>query len=561
MTPATFEEPQIAAPAASKWSLRPFLPVALILALVFSIFYGFYLQGIPYEQEGALRGWAKATETSWPKMLGYLFRPFSVGATANNDTLIQTRVTESLILKGLHQLFGDSMTMITVYNLILVVVFASLVLWFAYQWAASLVAACLVAVFLLTTPAYGWSVMEYGDFSPLDQILLLCYLGFFITLFQESLRESSESLSWKKILPLVGLWLLGILTVKAKEPNKFLVPGLSWLLILFNPSGNLFRSSRRIKIYGLIPLCLVLILLSLPAVWVQGPAPKLFSARQLRDPFYIFFCNPFGYEPEKRSALFSLKNAFPSSIVSNFGFFLSWSAMLAALLLGIRKLKSKWNKTSGASVSIPFLLAGWTLLALAFHAIFKSLEFTRYLTWSLLPFAILIACLFTAVVNPFSLKTKKFAAGLVILFLVLKVGDNLQHSLYVRKGLERIWVPKWDFRTEVYKDQTGNKKPGLFEMYRYWFPRTDFTRAIEPYLGHEEARGELAKDAVFAEILKKFGVAYVASNRPLKLPWKAELIKELNPANFSLLSSLKYKFSKKKPNHYHLYRVKPWDFP
>lgn len=534
-----------------------FRRIGLILSILILVFFGFYLQGIPFEQEGGVRGWWQSSQTPWAQMFSYLFSLHSERPMAGNDILIQTRVTESIIQKGLFALFGDSIGSIAIFNLLVVVLFAFMVLWFTTKWTGNLPVATLTVIFLLTTPAYGWSIMEYGDYAPFDQLLLLLYFGMFIPLFEKILREEKPSLSWRRILNFVLLWLVGVLALRVKEPNKFLIPGLSALLIVFNPGGNLFRTTRDRLLRGFLPLCGLALLWGLPTVLVkEPPGSPLFHWDGLKDPFYIFFWNPFGFEKERFCTLFSWRRAYPSSILSNFGFFLNWALIAAGTYLSLTR-KGIWKKPDIPHVSIPLLLTGWTLTALAFHVVFKSLEFTRYLMWALLPFTLLVAMIFSMFFNQWEGRTRKVLAIALISFAVLRIFDNLQHSLYARKALERIWVPKWEFRAQVYKDQKGLDKAGLFEFYSYWFPRTEFTKLIEPYLEHERDRQQLAADPQFRSILEKFGVAYVASPEPLTLPWKTTLIREMNQKNFSILTAFKKRFSKKPMKRFYLYRVNP----
>ena len=109
---------------------KRFLLAAGILIVVFSIFFSFYLQGIPYEQEAAVASWQGAVKMPWGQLLGYLFRPNSGELMANNTILIPTRVTEHVILRLLYYAFKDSLTAVAAYNVLLAVLLALLILIF-----------------------------------------------------------------------------------------------------------------------------------------------------------------------------------------------------------------------------------------------------------------------------------------------------------------------------------------------------------------------------------------------------------------------------------------------
>ena len=239
-----------------------------------------------------------------------------------------------------------------------------------------------------------------------------------------------------------------------------------------------------------------------------------------------------------------------------FVFLLSWFSVFTFVILGVRFFLVKKRGEERSTVSVPLLLTIWTVMALAFNGVHESLYFTRYLTWCLLPFTFLVALGFIRVLKLLPRGMRRWGAIVLIAVFAVKIVGNIGHSLYVRKGLERIWVHKLLFRTEIYKDQTGVKEAKLFDVSRYWYPRTDFTKSIDPFLVHHvEREGDLAKDLAFYDILKQFGIAYATSDHPLVLPWKTDLLMQVDSAKLSLLTSFRARFTKKIAPTYYLYRV------
>ncbi len=145
--------------------------------------------------------------------------------------------------------------------------------------------------------------------------------------------------------------------------------------------------------------------------------------------------------------------------------------------------------------------------------------------------------------------------GFLLVLILVKIVANLGHSLYVRKGLERIWVPKWMFKTAICADQTANPNPTLWETLRYWNPRNGFTRATEPFIRHQQSREGIEVDTAFRELLVRHRLAYVGSDRPLALPWNYELIRKVDSSKLSLMTTWFSGFSKKRSPVYYLYRV------
>ncbi len=540
---------QVSSPRAPR---RRILLAGFTLAAFFSLYYYFYLEGISYEQEAGIRGWLAAINIPWGRYVGYLLSPISERLTATQSNYVTIRVTEFFFLKALYLAFKDSMTAVAIFNGLVGITLGIAMFLFGYRCTKSVLAAFLYPLFLLTTPAYGWTVMEYGDSGPSDQIFLLCYCGFFLWHLKKIIEEPAKPLDLGRIFSLVALWFVGMLAIKAKEPEKFLVPAISWVMVLFNPSSNLFKSDARQRVQGFLPLCIVLALLSLPLVLVKEGAPEHVFGWQ--DPFYWLFWNPFAWEPEKTCCLFTLHRGLPGSILSNFGFFLSWAAIFSTLAICRHWWKSGRKVLSPAGISITLLLLSWTLMGLSFHTKARCLFWIRLMTWDLPPFGLLVAFGFTRFLGISKGRTKTVLATLLVALTLCKIADNIRHSVYFRQELASIWVPKAIFRAEVYKDATGAKDDSLFNVYNYWWPRNDFTRELEPYMYHKE-RHDLLQDGKFENFLRRYKTVYVGSNHPLELPWKTVLLKEIDASKLSRLATLKSRFSSEPPKRYYLYRV------
>lgn len=80
----------------------------LLLTILFTAFYAYYLEGIPFEVDDVITSWHLAVKTSWFQMLGYLLSPVSEFATAHKWLeLISVHVTETLLFKLIYSFFGD----------------------------------------------------------------------------------------------------------------------------------------------------------------------------------------------------------------------------------------------------------------------------------------------------------------------------------------------------------------------------------------------------------------------------------------------------------------------
>ncbi len=538
---------------------RKALVIAAILLFAGSAFYfSFYVQGIPYEQEeGITRGWADAANTSWKELFTYLLSPKSNEIKADGSNLITVRVTESILHKLIYILFGQSMTAMTIFNIFVTAIFAVFVFLLGFKILNNLLIAFLATAYLLLMPAYGWNSMEFGSYSPLDQLLLIAYLMLFAYCLERSFWEDTGKHSKIRValFSYTGLWFLGMCAIRAKEPNIFLVPALSWFVLLLNPARNIWKASpfERKRILG---LAAVVGLLTLPMVWANKHPDEL-------NPFWdcpvrVFMWNPNGWEPETVPCLLTLERTMPVSVLSNFGFFLGWVIVIGAIFVSIHMVKNRPAAGRGRLIYWPALLFVWFLISEAFFIHFCSVEFIRHQVWILLPFTLLVALLFKNLIE--LCKGRRVLQYIVILALLVlsieKTVNNVSYSIFIRQHLERLWVTKWEFREAIYKDINQTHEAPLFELYHYWHFPSNRVRALFPFMESEQDKTDLLQSEEFLSHLREFKTAYVVSPKPVTSLFpglRLELIHHFDLNKASWLTTVKKR--KRNPRPYYLYRV------
>ena len=550
--------PPVKDSAAGKFPLPIFCGLAVSAILLF--YYFFFLEGIPFEVDDVIPSWYLLTKISWGKMFIYLFNPISEYATAHRDlSLVSVRVLESLIFKGVVQVWGDRMLPIFLYNLVIVGFFAFSICLFVHKLTKNVYIGMICSIFLLTTPAFGWTIMEYGDFAPLDQLVLVGFVWFLVSQLEYLLKGPSFSvITYQWLIRLVILWAVGMIAIRTKETNAIIVFGLFWIMVLFNPTFNLFRSLPQKRRLGFIPLCLVGFLLTLPLILVKNRTALIgmLTHQSFGAPFFIFFQNPFGWEPEEACALFTLKRYLPCSILSNFGFFISWLFLIFSFCLVIYHFRIRKEAPPVPKVSYATFLIAWLCLGLMQHTIHPGYSFMRYLTRSLLPFTFFCAFIFGLGLSLCKGRWKKFLVLILITAAFFKIAVNIEDSVYIRKRLEKLWNIKWIFRREFYKDKMGEITPGLFELYIFSQKNMQYMLKLDQYILENDDRNNLIRDENFKKLLEQYGSLYAISSKSLTaLPWKTTLLKEINPSHFSTLTRLKSELSSKAQEKILLYRI------
>lgn len=529
------------------------LQISLFLGCLFTAYFTVALQGIPFEQmEGVARGWNLAAKMSWPDFFYYLLRPVSAALTSSGQHLIDVRVSESMIQKVLYIFWGESMTALLVMNVIaagiLTVLFFRLTFYFTKNKLSSL----LAVLFLFTTPAYVWVVMEYGDYSPTDQVFLLSYFFYFFYMITGSAAEIKSKFNFA--LKTVFLWLLGMVTLNAKEPNKLLLPALSWAVLLFNPRHNIWKPASG-KRWPLIAIAVCLFILSLPLVFVEFKGAKPIEL-SWNGPFSQFFFQPNGWEDEKKMCLFTVERVLPVSVLANFGFFLCWPMLILLALRITRVIRGDRNSAVTPNmISTPLFLGLWLLGSTAFYLFQDSDTFFRYLSWALMPFTIICAVFLTDTVRKISPKFRRITALILCALVIYKITDNFQHSLFFRRQLEKIWSPKWTFQEKVYADYKNLGKTSLFGLYDFW---SYDAYAIEqfPYMPPANITAEKLETPEFKAKLKELGKMYFVSYSAIENgPGKITPLAKVDVDRLSFLSAMRANRKKKPASYYYLYRI------
>jgi len=539
-----------------------YFPLILLLLLVGG-YYSLFLPGIPYEQlPGVSNGWQVAAKTPWIHLIGNLFSPFSAQFTATDAFLAQVRVTESLIHKLIYMFFGESMTALMIFHILTALLFAGLIYQMTIRLTQKTWIGFLTAIFLLTTPAYGWVIMEYGDYSPLDQVLLLVYFLMFLPQFDGALSKDKDSSSPAKLaFDRFLLLAVGMIAVHAKEPNKFLIPGVSFILLFFNPQGNLWKASRdeRLKLFSLLAVTL---LLACPIFFVLNRSEGDFSWSWMGPLKNVFFYPTHEWDREKTICLFTIKRALPVSVLSNFGFFLGWAVILCGIFLIGLFFKSRKHPGSApqskSAVSLPFFLLSWLVLSSCFYFIYDSGTFFRYISWALLPFCFLAAWIIGKAIDAARGKSKLIVSVLLIAIVIYTFIDNAQHFMFIRRQLESIWVPKWTFLKKVYLDYYQKNDVGIFDLYTHWAGNGD-ARVLKVfhYLPPTDLSEENLREERFLNEVKKSGKFYFSSTKQLSAPsgMRLVLLQELDLKRLTPFSRWFHNLKRKPVRPIYLYRL------
>lgn len=519
------------------------------LACLFSFFYWISIYNIPFEQmEGIARGWNLASQMSWPDFFYYLLRPVSTALTSSGQHLIDVRVSESMIQKVLYIFWGESLPALRVMNIAAAFILILLYFRLLLNLTRNKIASFLAVFFLFATPAYLWVMMEYGDYAPTDQVFLLTYFFLLFHVFTAAASETKNKFPFA--LKILALWFWGMVTINAKEPNKLLVPAVSWALLLINPGFNLFCNQKKLKRLLSIAGCVLVLSLPLVLVEFKGVNPMKLS---WSGPFHQFFFQPNGWEDEKRMCLFTLERVLPVSVLANFGFFLCWPLLILLVLRLLRVFKNTPEPQPKPVISTPLFLAVWFFVSTAFYIFQDSDTFFRYLSWSLMPFTAVCAVFLTDTLRRMSPKTKALTALLLCGLVSYKIADNFQHSLFFRRQLEKIWISKWAFQQKVYEDSQGIEKASLFKLYDFW-SYDPFAIEQFPYMPPANVQADTLETPAFKAKLDKMKKMYFVSYAEITKPGVTPLAK-IDVDRLSVLSAMRSNRKKKQPSYYHLYRI------
>lgn len=527
------------------------LAIPFCLAIFFGIYFYFFAQNFPYEIDEVLPSYGLLKDVSYSELLARAFSPtsFSTFSGALYEYIF-VRVTECFLYKDILQ---DHMWRIFYYNMTLTILLVLMVYRLSLRFIQSTLGASLCIIFLLTTPAYGWSLYELGESSPADQVFLLIYFRFLIRQFQRIRTSSAYSIDVKQILRFVILWIIGMLTIRVKNTNLVVVPLLTTLLVLFYPGFNMFVSQKR-KRLGLLMILLIGIYCGLPALIAERNPPDTLISRffDLKNLYYIFIQNPFGWEAEKLPVLFRLNRQLPTSLLAQFGFFLAWTLVLGS---GIVFWTKKPAPEKGPAFSYGFFVSIWIVSSSVIYIFGGWLIFTRHMIYLLLPTVVGAFYILFNFVRRTPNKFHKAATVFIVVAVLFQIGDNFRHALYLREQHEKLWGSKWAFRKAIYKERTGHEPSRMFDLTNYWFPWPKDLWDISVYLDARSRVPDFSSGSDFSNLVDRYNTIYLATHEELTdTPWQEILILKLNPAHFSSLSKFVERF-KNAQETYYLYRI------
>lgn len=530
--------------------------IPFFLLSFFSVYFYFLTQGMPYEIDDVLPSYFLLKDVSYGELIARLFAPWSYSTYSGElYNFIYVRVTECFFYKDLLQ---DFMSRIFIYNLVLTLTLIFLIYRFTEKLTESRLGALLCVLFLMTTPGYAWTIYEFGDSTPADQILLITYLWLLLNEFLKLKGEPLYKVDGKTLLRLLLLWIVGMLSIRAKNTNLVVVPAVTGLFALFCPGMNLF-SSRSQKRAGTFLVLIIGIYCLLPLFITEQNPPDSLIERffNLKNLYYILIQNPIGWEAEHIPVLFRFSRQLPTSILSQFGFFLGWlfiAAFVFSLFSWLRRAKEKNPDVKNHPV-IGFLLFAWIFSAAVIYVMGGWCVFTRHMVYLLLPVGIGVFYLFIKTAELFSGKTKKILLILLTGFTLLQAADNTRHSLYLRSEHMKIWGAKWAFRDAIFKDRMGRPPKRLYELQTYWIPWPPDLWDMSRYLDARSGIPDFSPASDFSQLVNRYGTVYLAGHQELAgTPWKSTLILQTKPAHFSLLSRMMERLSPKQETYY-LYRI------
>ncbi|GEM_PF-4269187 len=505
----------------------------ILLAIFFGIYYFFYLQGVPYELDDVLPSYSLLKHVSYPELLVRIFSPISYTLQSDKDLdFIFVRITECLFYK---HLLADHYWRIFFYNLLMNSFFIFLIYQFARKIMDSRLDAFLCVIVLMTTPAYGWNTLELGDSTPTDQVFLILYLWAIIYQFVEILKNENYRLNSKKLLNFFGTWVLAMLCVRIKESNLAIVPIFTTLMVLFHPGFNL-RLANQNQRKGLWFILLIGLYCFLPMVFVnhRGSSAIFSEYFNLKNLYDLIVQNPSGWEKETVPVLFRLNRQYPTSILSMFGFGLSWLFIFSGLALIF--LKDVPRKEVRRSFSTSFFLASWIASTCVIFLFHRAVAFSRHLTPILLPFGFLFFYVFIQLANRIPNKARIFFLTLLTLITLWSVSENLRHSMYIRQELGKIWGMKWAFREAIFEDQMGRKPNRMFELHQYWSPPSPYIWEMSKFLDGRSDLPDFSPGSPFSKMMNEYPTMYLASyQNNVDTPWRETMIFKTKPLDASIL--------------------------
>ncbi len=565
-TVSTLENPTIqsspASPVAS--TSRPRLAAALVFVFL-SLYYSFLIWDIPFNNDQVGDMVLGSIEAPWSYFPARILNPRTeYWSVLGGRQLMAIRLTQPLVFKTLYAFFGENMDRAVVAcRIALAGLLGMAVFWLLYRVTGNTVLSFFGPLFLLTAPFYGIGFAEIRESEPFSQFFLVLYVLAFCALYERARREISQARSLGKFLAAAaGLWLLGMLAIRTKEPEKITVPLLSWTLLMLNPGHNPLKNFVAIlKNTRYWALSLVAALLTVPLIWHKDYHADTQTLVNFLNPLRVLFWDTIGWESEKAISLFNFHPGLPGSLFGALGLGLSWCVVIgsAALLwrvwCGLRDPRSGVKKSG--PISYFFFFSVWLASMLAMFASGLALWDIRHMAMPFLPFCLLIfyGC---QRLLPFNSKKKAWLAGMLIVLISIQITQNMRHSVYIRQEYGgKIWVAHHNSRVEVYKQLTGKANPTELDLNRYFYQSREYPLLRKDLLWPAERNlnPQNPDYGQYKSLLKQHGYFYFATYRKQSENKDIVLVRQLDCLNHSPYCWLLRKFSPGRVGQYFLYRV------
>ncbi len=536
---------------------------ALVLASLITFltaYYVFFVWNVPFNSEEVGDNILGAIETPWHTHIARVLNPRTEKlAVMGGRDLLPVRVTQPMLFKLFYDMFGESLDMpIMLYRILLAPLLGVLMFLFLRRMTKNLTLSFLGSVFLLTSVPFGMAIAEIREHEPISQVFLLLYVLGFCALVQKSHNPrgwGNARFTWAA----AGLWVLGMLAIRSKEPEKLAVPAISFTLLLFSHGRTLIRSSTDISVKRRAWLLILLATaLTIPLFWHKDYSSQFGSPGNFFTPLDVMFWNRSAWEPERSMAFFNFRPGLPGSLFGMLGPVLSW-CWLGALISVLLKAR----RGGGPIAYVPMLLV-WLGSTLAIYMYWgaNGLWDQRLMSMPMLPFTCLIFLTFHRCLALF----KKPVVFKLVLIALIGVQSllNIKHTLYLFQEYGgKDWTAHHNSQVEVYKQMTGKEEPTGLDLNRFFYQSGEYSVARKDAMWPCPANVLEPSNPLCAEyekLLRDHGYFFLASYNPQPESAGVRFIKKLDCLNKSPYGWIIRRFSPHKKGEYFLYKVTqlPW---
>jgi hypothetical protein len=387
---------------------------------------------VPFDIGDDVQRISAARSASWGSLLGDSFDLSVDTENLLGDHCVTRgfagRPMQQIALKSLLFLFGPNPMFFYLFKSMFFAGLVILVYFVVLELTKSRIFSFCAAVFVLVNPVTQFHVVWISDFGIVVSALTL---GAVLVLMKKK---------WS-ILKLIILLVIAFLAMRTKLSGIIILIIAADFYIL-SAKSRFSPEKRFLFVFVFTTLCAL----------AAGFITPSFSPTLVRD--LVLLNRTSGYEIEKTLTLFSIEAQLPMSLLRNFGFFLSWAILVAAISYVIREKPPR---------NIGFLAIVLWLYQIILFSGFTRNE-PRYLTDMVVPATIVSAYLMDFLIRVLKKPLKYIAVLWLVVGYIFIVSNNFTHLIFFARWQTNFTYSFDKLSRIIYGDYHGKKAEDIFVL-------------------------------------------------------------------------------------------------